>query len=204
MENKVARLLIGLVVGVILGVILSAAISISPILTVPTTVTETVTASPLPTVTKTITITASPAPSPTPTVTIVGLGEPMKLGNVSVSATSVRVAKEADLVPFESESYTHFEADTGYKLVIVNLMILNEDVRATSLFAGMDIQLELKVDRGYIYRAHKYGWGLMYLRPTEGFETWVLFEILEDTKPIEVWVYRGLLTTEPSYIIKLT
>lgn len=139
-----------------------------------------------------------------PKTLIIPLGVEVKLGEVEVVFTTMWTTRETAL-RYEFTrgwwSSHHVEADEGYKLVVVNITKRNIGIEEVTGFSSVDIK-EMKVDKGCLYET-KASWYLMSLRPEEEKQGWIVYEILEDTNPIEIHIYRAF-EKEPFIIIKLT
>lgn len=118
--------------------------------------------------------------------------EPTKL-ELRKSATIDDVSVTFDSVSFVNKiDYT--EADKGYKLVVITVTAKNLGLEEKQ-FPFLWGKKELKVDKGYKYEDHYKSKEPPSMRPEETKTGYLVFEILNDTYPTELYLERVIDTT---------
>ena len=99
-------------------------------------------------------------------------------------------------VVFDSAWFTttheDYEAESGYKLLVIQLTVQNIGTKEVDTFSFLD-EWEVTVDKGYVYEAESKPY--LDVRPEEKKTGYVIFEILEQTNPVEVSYQRFLSTS---------
>ena len=93
-----------------------------------------------------------------------------------------------------------YEADSGYKLLVLQLTVQNIGSKEVDTF-GFGDKWEVQVDKGYVYEAKSQPY--LDVRPEEKKTGHVIFEILEQTSPVQV-SYRQFLSTSVAATLNLT
>jgi hypothetical protein len=125
----------------------------------------------------------------------VSIGQPffLKFGTDDVP---VKVVFDSAWLTRTHESY---EAEMGYKLLVIQLTVQNIGTKEVDTFSFLD-KWEVTVDKGYVYEAKSQPY--LDVRPEEKKTAYVIFEILEQTNPMEV-SYRRFLSTSVAATLNL-
>jgi hypothetical protein len=106
-------------------------------------------------------------------------------------------------VVFDSAWFTsthkYHKAGSGYKLLVLQLTAQNIGNKEVNAFSWLD-KWEVTVDKGYVYEPKTKP--SLDIRPEEKKTEYAVFEILQDTIPIEV-KYHKLLSLSPNVILNL-
>ncbi|MCD6522488.1 MAG: DUF4352 domain-containing protein [Candidatus Diapherotrites archaeon] len=125
----------------------------------------------------------SPPPVISPPPIIANAGEQITIGNITIIFEEPRITKQISL----------FEPDEGYKFVIINIVAKNNGVRETN-FPLHYRYAKLIVDRGYQYTHNSWLSDRIYsIKPGDEEEGSLVFEILDETTPLELQFHNGLL-----------
>jgi hypothetical protein len=96
-------------------------------------------------------------------------------------------------------THEYWEAESGYKLLVIRLTVQNIGTREVDTFHILD-KWEVRVDKGYVYDSKSQPY--LVVRPEEKKTGYVIFEILEHTNPVEV-SYRPFLSTSVAATLNL-
>jgi len=96
-------------------------------------------------------------------------------------------------------THEYYEAESGYKFLIVQLTAQNIGNKEVIAFSWLD-KWEVTVDKGYLYESKSKP--SLNVRPEEKKEEHIIFEILQETSPVEVGYYK-FLSTSPSVVLSL-
>jgi hypothetical protein len=91
-----------------------------------------------------------------------------------------------------TQSHEYLKADSGYTFLVLQLTLQNMGTKEVSTFSWLD-NWEITVDKGYQYQARSKP--SLNVRPEEKKTDYVVFEILQDTNPVEVKFYPFLSRT---------
>jgi len=127
-------------------------------------------------------------------------------GTVTIGQSSILrfgIDKIPIKVSFDSAGFTvahkYHKAESGYKLLVLQLTVQNIGNKEVNTFSWLD-KWEVIVDRGYVYEPISRP--SLDVKPEEKKTEYVVFEILQDTTPVEVKYYR-FLSLSPSLILNL-
>ncbi|MEM2107643.1 MAG: hypothetical protein QXV46_07540, partial [Candidatus Bathyarchaeia archaeon] len=140
-----------------------------------------------------------PRPQPTPgSLTIPQLQEG---GKVTIRQPFILKFGTDDIpvkIVFDSAwlttTHEYYEAESGYKFLIVQLTAQNIGKKEVVAFNWLD-KWEVTVDKGYLYMSKSQPW-MARLRPEEKKTEQIIFEILQETSPVEVKYYRFLSASQ--------
>jgi hypothetical protein len=140
----------------------------------------------------------------------------LSLTQVTVGVQRVKIGQtlrlQIDDVPIEvtftkvwyTDKIGYNTAEKGYKFAVVDVAVKNVGVKEATVFSIIDSWI-VKVDKGYVYKA-KVTLDLPNLpgnvRPEETKTGYVCFEILQDTRPVEVQRTR-LFAANPDIVLEL-
>jgi len=96
-------------------------------------------------------------------------------------------------------THFHFEANAGYKLLVLEIQAKNVGMKETQVF--LTDRWEATVDKGYVYEEKTCDLFLALIRPEENKTGYVLFEIPLTTSPLEVRYYSSVSGNDPTLIL---
>jgi hypothetical protein len=125
----------------------------------------------------------------------VSIGQPfiLKLGTDDVP---VRIVFDS---AWFTTTHEYWEAESGYKLLVIRLTVQNIGTREVDTFRILD-KWEVRVDKGYVYDSKSQPY--LVVRPEEKKTGYVIFEILQNTNPVEI-SYRPFLSTSVAVTLNL-
>lgn len=108
--------------------------------------------------------------------TLLEFKKPIVVDDISITFDSVRFTNKIN----------HHIADEGYKFVIINITAENIGLEENN-FPFYFQDMEIKVNKGYVYTYYT-GKVISPLRPEDTEIGYVVFEILNNTYPIELYI----------------
>ncbi|MDP1693979.1 MAG: DUF4352 domain-containing protein, partial [Candidatus Woesearchaeota archaeon] len=111
--------------------------------------------------------------------------EPIIVDDVSITFDSVRFGDKVTII-YEGKTIS-VTADKGYKFVVIDITSRNVGSEE-EYFPFYTFDMEIKVDKGYRYKHHFSSEPPSSMRPEDVETGYVVFEILEDTYPIELYI----------------